>query len=144
MNHLQIPSGAIAIRPHWPNTSSTYNLQVYKNPRDNKLYYIQNMDITDLRTPRIGSSVYASKDFVITKIPTIKEPTMHLKFEELNYVSVSPTEGTKVFATEDEMLDYIAERIEINPKTEFRMYKPYQEIRRKRIDLKALISKIKF
>ena len=70
-----------------------------------------------------------------------KENTM--KYEDVKIVVITNKDKNPVpFTTEEDALDWIADVLEDNPRTNFTMLKPYQEIKPKRMSLRDLITKI--
>jgi|LGOV01.1.fsa_nt_gb hypothetical protein len=70
-----------------------------------------------------------------------KENTM--KYEDVKVIVITNKDKNPIpFPNEEDALDWIADVLEDNPRTNFTMLKPYQEIKPKRMSLKDLITKI--
>lgn len=69
-----------------------------------------------------------------------------MKIEDVKVIILETSKETnkasRQFESEDEALDYISDRLEESPRSRFIMFRPYQKVTPKRVDLKGLIESI--
>ena len=144
MRILELQPGQFMTRDNWGNRGSQGHLCIGRHA-DGSLHYY---DHGNRSSPvRQGSTAYSHTDFRLCQIdaqplPKEKENPMP-QYQDIQIVVTSTTNQTpQAFATEDEALDWIAEKLENSPRTKFTMFKPYQKIEPKRPSLVDLIVKI--
>jgi len=72
-----------------------------------------------------------------------KKETKMKDIKEIKVIVTTNIGCSEYFKTEEEALDYIADKLEDNPRTTFYMYKLYQKVQPERPDLSKLIIKCK-
>jgi len=91
----------------------------------------------------VGATLEDNDDFVQCDINgnEIKGKVM-TNFKEANVVVLTSNANISWFETEEDAYEYIQDVLEEYPKVQFKLFKLYQEVKPKRIDISSLISNV--
>lgn len=64
------------------------------------------------------------------------------QYKNTKVITLSDNGSLTAHETEDEALEWIADKLEANPRIKHIMFKPYQKVEPKRPNLKDLITKV--
>ena len=138
MKITDLEEGQYCTRDNWGNQGSRGHLCI--GMEGGKFYYFDRGE-KQTRGVRSNSTAYGHSDFRLCDKYAKKVKTM--KYEDTKVIVLdNKSNQAKGFDNEDKALEYIEDMLEINGRTKFIMYKPYQKIEPKRTLLKDLIQKI--
>jgi len=143
MKVTDLKDGEFCTRPNWGSPPSRGHLAI-GNHKGTLFYYDRGSLSSKVRC---NSTAYTYTDFTYCNqsaqsLPIKKEPNMTNDYEKTVILVTTSNNQIKDFISEEIALEWIAEKLEGEPRTKFKMFKPYQEIKPKRVDLSSLISKI--